>query len=117
MIQAYVVPGPFLGDTLNVFIVDKHDDGAKRLLQMIDGGAMRWLDLERDGDVYADDPAPTVQLPYDSGRALLEELTRYYQGAEDTRQLRKDYDAERKRVDEQAKVIADIAKTLAEGAS
>lgn len=113
MIQAHVLQGHFLGDTLQVYIVDHQDHGIRRLLQMSDNDGTRWVELERDDGTRTDDLAPTVQLPYDSGRTLLEALVRHYQGAEDTRQLRKDYDAERKRVDEQQKVIADIAKTLA----
>lgn len=35
----------------------------------------------------------------EEGRALLTALNRYYEGGEDTRSLRRDYDAERKRVD------------------
>jgi hypothetical protein len=40
---------------------------------------------------------------------------RHYQGAEDTRALRQDYNAERKRVDELTKVLSDVTKTLAVG--
>jgi hypothetical protein len=42
---------------------------------------------------------PTLQIPGDMARALLDGLTRHFSGAEDTRVLRQDYDAERKRVD------------------
>ena len=38
-------------------------------------------------------------LTGDMARSLLTALVRYYDGGEDTRSLRKDYDAERKRVD------------------
>lgn len=40
-----------------------------------------------------------LRLTEDLARALLDGLTRWYHGAEDTRALRKDYDAERARVD------------------
>lgn len=43
--------------------------------------------------------APTLTLDDDTARALLEELTRHYHGADDTRALRRDYDNERGRVD------------------
>lgn len=114
MIQAYVTEGPF-GDSLRVYVIDRQEYGARRLLRTVeDGTALRWDDLDPEyAAVASPEPVPTFQLPYDSGRALLEALTRHYQGAEDTRQLRKDYDAERKRVDEQTKIIAEIAKTLA----
>jgi len=43
---------------------------------------------------------PTLTLTDDMARALMEELTRHYHGADDSRALRRDYDAERKRVDD-----------------
>jgi hypothetical protein len=51
-------------------------------------------------------PAPNTEVPIeplvldnDEARALLTALLRHYDGGEDTRSLRRDYDAERKRVD------------------
>lgn len=113
MIRVYLSQGPF-GDFLRVFIVDQQDYG-KRLLRMESGGMHRWEDVGSEGAAVAE-VEPTFDLPWDTGRALLEALVQHYQGAEDTRQLRKDYDAERKRVDEQSRVISDIAKMLAERA-
>lgn len=54
--------------------------------------------------VYADlpehtAPSPTLLLSDDMGRALLDALSAHYGGHSDVRSLRKDYDAERKRVD------------------
>lgn len=40
-----------------------------------------------------------VRMTDDQARALLSALSRHYEGGEDTRSLRKDYDAERQRVD------------------
>lgn len=115
MIQAYITEGPF-GDSLRIYIIDRQEYGARRLLRTVeDGTAMRWDELEPDNAAVVDaEPAPTFQLPYDSGRALLESLMRYYNGAEDTRQLRKDYEAERKRVDMLANSLVDIARASAE---
>lgn len=42
---------------------------------------------------------PSFSLREDIARALLESLNRHFQGGEDTRSLRRDYDDERKRVD------------------
>lgn len=111
MIKAHIAEGPF-GDFLKVFIVDHYGQG-KRLLHY-EGDHYRWEEIPQDEAIA--DPRPTVELPWDSGRALLEALMRHYNGAEDTRQLRKDYDAERRRVDEQHKVIAGIAQALVERA-
>lgn len=114
MIQAYLTEGPF-GDALQVFIIDRQEHAPKRLLQTVDDGrAMQWEELPAEGAVISEPPIPTFTLPYDSGRALLEALVRHYNGAEDTRQLRKDYDAERKRVDLLANSLIDIARASAE---
>lgn len=103
----------FWADVVEVFIVD-HQEGQNRVLYM-DGEdtryAVRWE--EHEHGVAASDIKPSLILPYDSGRALLQALVEHYQGAEDTRALRRDYDAERKRVDEHTKTIADIARILA----
>lgn len=47
----------------------------------------------------AADTGPSLNLPDELARALLEALVRHYHGAEDTRHLRRDYEAERARVD------------------
>lgn len=103
-----------VSDCLDVFIVRKQD-GLRAVLHMREGATrFEWTDLGPPGIAIPDSVLePTFVLPFDSGRALLEELTRHYNGAEDTRALRRDYDAERKRVDDQAKTLADIARTLA----
>lgn len=104
----------FVSDCLEVFIINQAD-GLRRVLHLENATDLRWDEVGPPGAAIHDSILePTFVLPFDSGRALLEELTRHYNGAEDTRQLRKDYDAERKRVDEQGKIIADIARTLAE---
>lgn len=101
----------FWADLVEVFIVD-HEDGRKRILHMdADHDWARW-DEYGDG-IAASDVRPTFVLPHDTGRALLQALVEHYQGAEDTRALRRDYDAERKRVDEHAKTISDLARLLA----
>lgn len=45
------------------------------------------------------DVTPALFIPDDVARALLDELSRHYGGTGDTRVLRRDYDAERARVD------------------
>lgn len=108
MIKAYVSDN-FLGDSLRVYIIDERED-QRRMMRMNDGG-LRWIDLPPAGSaINAEPEVPTLWLPFDSGRALLEALVQHYQGAEDTRQLRKDYDAERQRVDTLTSALVDIAK-------
>jgi hypothetical protein len=103
-----------ISDCLDVFIVRK-GDGLRAVLHMTDQPfRFRWDDLgPLEASVSDSVLEPTFVLPYDSGRALLDALTRHYHGAEDTRALRRDYDAERHRVDMQNAVISDIAVALA----
>lgn len=113
MIQVHVQQH-IVSDCLDVFVV-RRADGMRAVLHMReDSTRFEWTDIgPPDAPISDSVLEPTFVLPFDSGRALLEALTRHYNGAEDTRALRRDYDAERKRVDEQAKVLADIARTLA----
>lgn len=97
---------------IDITIADHRSD-VIRILHLTDDGGMRWDEISRTEAAPAEVIEPTVRLPQEAGRALLDALMHHYQGAEDTRQIRRDYDAERKRVDEQAKVIGDIARTLA----
>lgn len=108
MIRAHITQ-KFWADTTAVYIVE-HSDHRYRLLQM-DDGVVSWT--EWTDDAVTRDDKPSILLPHDSGRALLQALVEHYQGAEDTRALRRDYDAERKRVDHHVEVIADIARSLA----
>ena len=95
----------------SVHVVDNFENGAGHVILRLDGNATRWEPFDPNDVTEA--PEPTFRLPLDVGRAVLDALVRHYNGAEDTRSLRRDYDAERKRVDEQAKLIADVARTLA----
>lgn len=110
MIRAHIAHR-FLADVLDVYIVD-HLEGRQRLLTA-DDGRLHWREWQDDGTTAEEQP--TLRLPGDSGRALLDALVHHYQGAEDTRALRRDYDNERKRVDELTQVIADVTRTLAHG--
>lgn len=53
---------------------------------------------------------PTLQVPADIARALLDGLTSHFEGNDDSPALRKDYDAERDRVDQLIEHLAVIAK-------
>lgn len=100
----------YWADSVEVFLVDHVEMGLVRVLYMDETGTYRWEEhAEATNDVK-----PTLVLPADSGHALLQALVEHYQGAEDTRALRRDYDAERKRVDDYAETIRDIARAMAE---
>lgn len=91
MIKAYIRDTIIGG--LDIAIVLEGDGQARRILHL-DGDHPTWADLPE-----AANTEPTLRLDDQMARALLDALTRHYQGAEDTRALRRDYDAERARVD------------------
>lgn len=51
----------------------------------------------------------TLRIPRDMAQALLDGLAQYFGGTGDARQLRKDYDAERRRVDKAVDALITIA--------
>jgi hypothetical protein len=57
---------------------------------------------------------PTLILEDDFLRPLCDALVHYFTGTEDTRQLRRDYDAERKRTDVLIDHLAAVTRSLAE---
>ncbi len=111
MIRAYIredLPGMFL----EIALIQVADDVPRRILRVVDGsaGVYRWEDLP---DEPTRDLAPTLQIGDSEARALLEALARHYGGADDVRALRRDYDAERKRVDTLSASLIGVAHALA----
>jgi hypothetical protein len=102
-----------VSEALDVFVV-RQCDSERYLLHTENSSVFRWDEVPTGAAVSDVILEPTFVLPFDSGRVLLEALTRHYQGAEDTRQLRKDYDAERKRSDGLINALVDIARASAE---
>jgi len=100
-----------MGRGLSVMFADNFENGPGRVILRLSEVGTIWESI--DADDLTTPLEPTFRLPAEAGRALLDALMRHYNGAEDTRALRRDYDAERRRVDEQAKVLADVARTLA----
>lgn len=115
MIRAYIRENlPAMA--LEIAIIQLLDDAPRRILRLDETGAdtvYRWEDLP-DPPL---DVAPTLQLGDSEARALLEALAGHYNGADDVRALRRDYDAERSRVDSLTSALTDIARQLAEPAS
>lgn len=107
-LRVHITEGYF-GDGIKVFVVRHlaHDD-QQILRNTQDAGFTSWEHLEPNTDVD-----PTLTLNGEVGRALADALLRHYQGAEDMRSLRRDYDAALQRGDAQASVIADVVRTLA----
>jgi hypothetical protein len=111
MITAHVADDPCsLG--VKIAIVNQREEATApsevlRLHVAGPGTFMEWTQIQPGQPVEA-----TLTLPGDIARALLDGLTRQYHGAEDTRALRRDYDAERKRVDDLTGHLAEVNRRL-----
>lgn len=99
MIQVRVADD-ILADGISVYVSRKYEHSPRQILHVAEGGQWtRWDDI--DQAAAPDTPCPpTIRLNDDEGRALLDALLRRYQGTGDYHDLRSDYLAERKRVDD-----------------
>lgn len=79
--------------TVAVYIADETAHGYRYV--QADGTA---LTIDKDNSAVLD-LQPSLSLREDHARALLDALITHFNGGENTQQLRKDYDAERARVD------------------
>ena len=117
MIRAYVHDNyPMGGLSVAISIVDRPPEGSMdvrpRILHLGDKDHQwltTWEEIPADGAIVE----PTLTLDDYQARAVLDALTRHYQGAEDTRALRRDYDGERKRVDTLIDHLGAVTRTLA----
>jgi hypothetical protein len=118
MIRAYVHEN-YTGFNVDISLVMHPEPGCidmkPRILHF--GDAENWRSLSWDEI----DPAeavdrPTFRLDHEQARAVLDALTSHFHGAEDTRALRRDYDAERKRVDQLTGALSTLALKLADPA-
>lgn len=82
----------FPGDIHVIYVLDVTDRG-RRILRYADG---HWDWTEVPEGLEAE---PTMRIPEEVGRPLLDALYAAYGGPTDARALRADYDHERKRVD------------------
>jgi len=110
-IRAYIRDN-LMSQRLDIAIIDHLPETiGHRAMIFRDGRMVGWDTIAPED--YTSTPEPTLSLPREAGRALLDALAAHFDGAEDTRQLRHDYERERARVDEQAKVLADVVRSLA----
>lgn len=100
MMRAGVVRNDPIGMGVEVAIGYVGPDSATAVIELGFRGA-RWESCE------AHERLPTITIPDDVARALLDALSTHYGGAADTRTLRRDYEDERKRVD---KLISYLTK-------
>ena len=87
------IASDFIGMRLAVYIADDFGDSYR--YHQPDGTV---LTVPKDVIPPAD-LEPTLTLQEEHARALLDQLVTYFNGGENTRTLRRDYDAERARVD------------------
>jgi hypothetical protein len=119
VIRAHVIPAS-MAFGVDIGIVQHHEGeelpGARQI--------MRLLPLGTGDDqrlVVAWEPIapgslapPTLSLGDDEAIALMTALVAHYQGVDDQRMLRRDYDAERGRVDKLVDALVGIAQQRAE---
>lgn len=110
MIRAYVTDDNYgLGVAVSVVLRSGDDERspATRIMR-VENGAEAWEDIK---PLIVTEP--TLRFDTETARALLDALTRYYHGADDTRALRRDYDGERNRVDKLTDAVIALAHDLA----
>jgi hypothetical protein len=109
-IQVYIGREDFLDGGLAVAIVNHFEGTQGPGLIFRPGEHGGWEEFNPQDAL--DPVAPSFKLPFDAGRALLDALAHHYQGHEDTRRLRADYDAALRRSDEKDKLIADVLRAV-----
>jgi hypothetical protein len=111
VIKAYIADN-FMADGVDIFITDS-GEGHRRLLHVHGPFTVEWENISDDSVV----PNPTITLSAEAARALLDQLSRHYEGASDMRTLRKDYEFERDRREELVRVLIGIAEKATPDAS
>ncbi|WP_188187502.1 hypothetical protein [Nonomuraea sp. SYSU D8015] len=110
MIKAYVRDHDF-GRETRFYIVQQDDNGPTKILRMVEPpDVYRWEDIDEAAESY-----PSFALPVQAAHSLLDALYEVYGGTSDARQLRKDYEAERGRVDRLIGMLADRKPILIDG--
>ncbi len=84
----------FFHDYVGIYIKEGRPGRQSQRLHLDEDGALRWVDIAPGLPAEV-----TLRLPDEIARPLLDALHRHYAGTTDARDLRADYDHERKRVD------------------
>jgi len=98
------VTDDFMIDGLAIYISIKDSPNARRLLRLREDGMQEWEQIDPLTRVE-----PTLKLPGEAARALLDTLLRHYQGASDMHTVRQDLLHERNRVDKLTSGLMQIA--------
>lgn len=94
--RVFVASSDPLRRNLNIGFVNETSGGLWVLKPSL-GGQIATQSLLDPSHEFPEDSV--LSISEEHGRALLQALVEHYQGAEDTRALRRDYDHERQRVD------------------
>lgn len=105
-------PSGFNPGGIDIFIGLRYGPGDIRILHQTGQFSKEWTQIADGESTY-----PTLGIDDDMGRALLDALLRYYQGASDLHQVRQDYLEERKRVDNLQAVISNALNRLVDYAT
>ena len=108
MIEVYVET-QFLRRGIALYVVRTMN--GKRELALNDG---QWVALE-DGDPVG--PSPTLELPDEAGKMLLEALAEHYGGTAPTRSMEKSLEVERGRVERLLTALIDVSSRSSQLAS
>jgi hypothetical protein len=99
----------YLGGGVAVAVTQQDQDGTgKRFLRIGPDGWREWVQLNPGESIQ-----PTFLLDDEVAMSLMNALVSHYQGVDDQRALRKDYDDERARVDKLTNAVIDIAQKVA----
>lgn len=109
-IKVYIGREDFILGGLSVAVVNHPAEGCGPHLILRPGtGYGTWEEFDPTSMVM---PEPSFKLPGEAGRALLDALAHHYEGSEDTRRLRADYENALRRGDEKDRLIADVLRSL-----
>lgn len=97
-----------VNESLKVVIGRRLMGGVRQYVTKFDSSGGIETCTREQAEGYATEP-PTIDLPTDVARALLEALAQHFGGTGDVRQLRKDHDAERARVDKLIGTLSVVA--------
>lgn len=96
----------FASDRIAIAVILQHNQDERSILHFTEEGFDRWDQI--NGFITQDGHGPTLSLTNDVARALLDALTRHYQGASDMHTVRADLLHERGRVDRLITAVIDL---------
>lgn len=105
----------FASDRIAIAVILQHNQDERSILHFTEEGFDRWDTIS--GLLTSENGGPTLSLNNDVARALLDALTRHYQGASDMHTVRADLLHERGRVDRMINAIIDLGDKAIDSAT